>query len=633
MSSRLAGATAFACGLAAASTALANTAAEPGDLSRLSIEELANVEITSVSKRPERLADAAASVFVISNDDVRRSGAQSLAEALRLAPNLNVQRVDSTDYAISARGLNGFESSNKLLVLIDGRSVYSPFFSGVEWSQLHPPLPDLDRIEVISGPGGALWGANAVNGVINVTTRSAADTQGLLLEATGGTGDSSLFARYGGGLGATGAFRVYAEGRRFDDTLLAGADAGDGWEGAQAGFRTDFALTRDHVTVQGDAYYDDVPSADPARPQGKYEGSNLLARWTRTFDDESSLEVQAYYDRYERRARGILDGVITYDVEAQYAFQRGRHRIVAGGGYRRWNDKFANYVNGFVLDPPRREIDQGSLFIQDQIGFGDVTLTLGLKGEDNSYSGLEWMPSARLAWKASETGMVWAAVSRAVRNPSRLDRELVFPPFLLRSDFEPERLVAYELGYRGRPAERLSLSATLFYHDYEGLRSTEPTPGGPFPLHIGNGLEGETWGLEAWGDFDVTEGWRLSAGLSTLGKDFRRSSGSGDVSSMASIGHDPAFQGFIRSQARLSQTLDLDLRLRYVSEVPREQVGGYLDAPAYAEADARLGWRVNDHVELSIAGVNLLDAAHLEATEPRRTEARRSVQARLRLNW
>lgn len=624
----LAGATA---GLFGAS--IAHAAVADDELARLSLEDLSNLEITSVSKRPERLSAAAASVFVLGNDDLRRSGVQSLPEALRLAPNLNVQRVDALDYGISARGLNGFESANKLLVLIDGRSVYSPFYGGVEWSQNHLALPDIDRIEVISGPGGALWGANAVNGVINVVSRSAALTQGGLFDVVAGTGDDTVIARYGGRLGQAGAFRIYAQAYQRADTRISGRDANDGWEGAQIGFRTDFASAASHLTVQGEVYHDDVPSGVPGAPEGKLEGGNLLGRWAWRFQSGSTLEVQAYYDRSERRARGVFDGVITRDLQVQHSVQRGRHALVMGGGYRQWDDKFANYVNGFVLDPPRRSTTLANLFLQDQIEFGDLTATLGVKAEHNSYSGTEWLPSARLAWRVSETGMVWGAVSRAVRNPSRLDRELVFPPFLLPSEFEPERLIAYELGYRGQPTPRLSLSATVFYHDYEGLRSNEITPVTIIPVRIGNGLEGETWGVEAWGDFDATPNWRLSAGVTALGKDIRIAPGSLDRSSLAAGGHDPKVQASVRTQNRLTSFLDLDIRLRFVGETSRELTGGYLDAPAYLDADARLTWRLNERVEMALAGFNLLDESHPEATEPRRTEARRSVQARLRVHW
>jgi iron complex outermembrane receptor protein len=599
----------------------------------MSIEELSNVEITSVSKRPERLADAAASVYVLTNDDVRRAGIDTIAGALRLVPSLNVQRVDAVDYAIAARGLNGFESTNKLLVLIDGRSVYSPFFSGVEWSQLHPDLIDLDRIEVVSGPGGTLWGANAVNGVINIVTRPADLTQGPAAVATASDGSQSYTARYGGRLGEAGAFRVY--GRAFERAASRrnGASARDGWDGAQVGFRSDFDLGTERMTIQGDAYHDRVPSQIPTSPKGKLVGQNVLGRWTHTSSPDAEFEVQAYYDRYERIARGILDGVKTYDVQAQQRLRAGRHQLVFGAGHRVWSDRFFNYVNGFTLDPPNKRVQLSNAFVQDQLTFDDLTLTLGVKAEHSSFSGTEWMPSARLGWRVNETTLLWGAVSRAVRNPSRLDRDLVFPPILVRSSFDPERLIAYELGYRGQPTRRLSVSATVFRHDYEGLRSTASTPVTVVPFRIDNGLEGESWGLEAWGDFQVTEGWRVSAGFSTLGKDFRVSEGFTDRSNLASVGHDPKFQGQLRSQARLTERLDLDARFRYVDDVPAERTAGYLDAPAYAEADLRLSWRVTDRVEVSVAGINLLNASHPEATEPRRAEFRRNYQVALRYGW
>lgn len=606
----------------------------PLDLSRLSLEDLSNIEITSVSKRPERLADAAASVYVISNDDVRRSGVQSLPEALRLAPNLNVQRVDALDYGISARGLNGFESANKLLVMIDGRSVYSPFFAGVEWSQLHPDLTDLDRIEVISGPGGALWGSNAVNGVVNVVSRPADLTQGVAVTLSSSNTSQFATGRYGARLGDLGAYRVYLRGyERGGSRRAGGGDAGDDWGGGQVGFRADLGAGQDRVTLQGDVFHDDVESMAPARPDGKLEGGNVLARWTRSAGEAAEFEVQAYYDRYERRARGILDGVITYDVQAQQRLVLGRHKLVLGVGYRRWSDKFDNYVNGFVLDPPRDRNDLANAFAQDQISLGDVTVTLGVKAEHSSFSGTEWLPSARLAWRAADHTLLWGAVSRAVRNPSRLDRDLVFRPFLERSAFEPEELVAYELGYRGRPVPHFSLAATVFYHEYAKLRSSESTPGTGLPIRIGNGLEGETWGLEAWGEYELGEHWRLSGGGSTLGKDFRASTGSTDRSNLAATGHDPALQLFLRSQARLSDQMDLDLRLRHVARVPAERTPGSLRAPAYTELDARVSWRLSEQIEVSLAGFNLLDASHPEATEPRRTEMRRSVQVALRYGW
>jgi iron complex outermembrane receptor protein len=604
------------------------------DLSRLSIEELADVEITSVSKRPERLGEAAASVYVLSHGDLRRSGVQTFPEALRMAPNLSVARVDALDYAISARGLSGFESSNKLLVLIDGRSVYSPFFAGVEWSQQHVLIDDVERIEVISGPGGTLYGANAVNGVVNVISRSSADTQGLLVNLTAGTTDSTASARYGGRLGETGAFRVYATGYERGDLYRAsGEEARDGWRGFQVGFRSDFDLGHASLTVQGDLHRNDINllTGQPASGDGHFDGENLLARYERRLEGGAVLSVQAYYDRYERRARGVYDTVETVDLEAQHAFEVGRHRIVAGGGYRAWRDDFRNLVNAFTLDPLSRELGLGNVFVQDQIALrDDLTLTMGLKAEHNSFTGLDWAPNVRLAWRVSETNLVWGAVSRAFRNPSRLDRELVFPGILVKGGFQPEVLIAYELGWRGRPTERLSASATIFRHDYDGLRSNERPAASPLPLWLGNGLEGETWGVEAWADYEMTPRWRLSAGLNSLGKEVRRQSWSRDASFLAAGGVDPDWQAVLRSQAQLTDSVDFDVRVRAVSGIEDTPPGGVIGVGGYAEADARVAWRVTENVELSVAGFDLLHDHHPEAAEARRTEVGRRFQAGLR---
>lgn len=615
----------------------AGRAESTDDLSRLSLEELASLEVTSVSRRPEPISGAAASVFVLNNDDVRRSGAQSLPDVLRLAPNLTVTRVDALDYTVSARGLHGFESSNKLLVLVDGRSVYSPFFAGVEWTQINAPLADIDRIEVISGPGGALWGANAVNGVINITSRSAFETQGVLVDAAAGSGDDAVTVRFGARIGETLAGRFYV--RAFDraDSLdREERNFGDGWSGVQAGFRTDLDRGRDRFTLQGDVYRSDLYllSGVPAAGDGGLEGGNLTGRWDRAFGDDSRLSVIAYRDRYERKARFLLDTVTTDSIAAQYAFARGRHQLVVGGEYRRWRDDFFNFIGGFVLDPLSDENDLSSIFVQDQIALrDDLTLTLGVKAENSSFSGLEWLPTGRLAWRPSLRQTIWAAASRSVRTPSRLDRDLVFRPLTEKGDFQPEELVAYEIGWRGRPSDRLSLSAALWRHEYDGLRSVEPTPVTTTPLRLQNGLEGETWGLEAWSEFDVRPGWRLSAGLNLLDREFRRSPGGNDRSAMASTGADPHAHGYVRSQWTVGDRLEIDLRLNAMDEIERPASNVYDGAPGWVDADARVAWRLTDTVELSVAGFNLLHGSRQEGAERRAREVRRSVQAGLRVSW
>ena len=493
-------------------------------LSDLSIEDLANVQITSVSKQPEPLSAAPSSVYVITNDDIRRSGAQSLAEALRLAPNLHVARIDALDYAISARGLNSFESANKLLVLIDGRSVYSSLFSGVDWDQQHVMLEDVERIEVISGPGGTLWGANAVNGVINVITRDARETDGLLVSVSGGTLDSVANVRYGGAFNG-GGWRAYVSGyQRGSMETATGLDVNDGWDGVQAGFRTDMALGPNGLTLQGDIHDNEIDQSIGL--PGYVRGGNLLARWERRFEDASTLEVQAYYDRIRRKARGIYDALDAVDLQAQHAFRwRGRHQIVWGGGYRVHEDDFANFLNAFVINPLSKRTTLAHLFVQDRIALTpNLDLTLGVKYEDSSYTGADWLPNARLSWRVAERAMLWAAVSRVVRTPSRLERDLVFPGIVVNGTFGTEKLVAWEAGYRGRPLADLSLSVSVFYNQYEDLRSNNFSPGGVLPVFVGNSVEGETWGVEAWGDWAVTPKWRLGAGFTALEKDFRTTS-------------------------------------------------------------------------------------------------------------
>lgn len=626
-----------AAGLALAGPAAAQEYAQL-DLSGLSLEELANVEITSVSKRPEPVGQAPASVFVVSNDDIRRSAAQSLPEALRLAPNLHVARMDANDYAISARGFNGFETSNKLLVLIDGRSIYTPFHSGVLWDAHQVMLEDVERVEVISGPGGALWGANAVNGVVNVISRSARDTQGLLFSAAGGEVDKNAAVRYGGRMGEAGAFRVYAMGyERGHSLTLAGEDLNDEWDGAQAGFRLDLDAGGGVATLQGDVYYD--------RPadEGYLRGGNVLGRWSRALANGSTVEVQAYVDKTVRytpavgaAVPSVYESVETIDLEFQQAFAKGpRHAIVWGGGYRSITDEFLLgqiLIGGVVfpyleMDPPHRRLELANVFVQDEIALGDdLSLTLGLKLEHGAYSDLEYLPSARLAWRPTDQSLLWAAVSRAVRTPSRVERDLAWEGVIQPHVFETETLVAYEGGYRAQMFGRTSLSVSVFYNQYDDLRTNEAVPPGPLPIAVGNGLEGESWGTEIWGGYDVTDSWRLSAGFTALRKDFREKAGHDDGATPVSTGNDPEHQFLLRSQANLFSSLELDLMLRAVDELP---VGFVVDD--YVELDAKVGWRVTPETEVYLAGTNLLDEARREAGE-RTTQAliRRNIQAGLR---
>jgi iron complex outermembrane recepter protein len=601
------------------------------DVYELSIEDLLNTEVTSVSRRAETLSEAAASIDVITSEDVRRSGAQNLPEVLRLARNLEVAQIDAQRYAISARGFNNYEASNKLLVLIDGRSVYTPLYSGVFWDQQHVPLDDIDRIEVVSGPGGTLWGANAVNGVINIITKNAADTQGLFAEAFAGGNDQRVDARYGGSFGASGHFRVFVSGHALGPTLTLTADeANDDWSSAQGGFRADWGGADNTFMAQGALFSDDLDAG------GGREGGHVQGSWRRVLDDGSSFEVQGYYasenrDAALRATPGTFDSSATWDLSVQHNRRFGQmHQIVWGAGYRNVDSEFINTLNPAGFDQPRRTLETSNVFVQDQISLQEnLALTLGLKLEDHTFTGLEYMPNVRLAWRPSDEFMVWGAISRAVRTPSRIDEELTFigfPGFIQTFTFQSEELLAYELGLRFQPTANSTLSATLYQHDYDELRtsSLSPPPPGGFPVFVGNGLEGEIYGLELWGDVAINDDWRLSAGVTLLDQEFRTDPLSSDVNGS---GDDPSYQFFLRSHANLSQQLTLDLHLRAIDEV-------HPLVPAYVELDARFGWRLSERVEIALAGRNLLDEAHPESFDiAPLLQARRSVAVSARVSY
>ena len=588
----------------------------PGDLKEKSLKELMEVIVTSVSKKPEKLSEAASAITVITQEDIRRSGATSLPEALRLAPNLEVAQVDSHEWAISARGFNS-TTANKLLVLIDGRSVYTPLFSGVFWDVQDTLLEDVDRIEVISGPGATVWGANAVNGVINILTKSARDTQGFLLYGGGGTQERAFGGlRYGGQLGTNAYYRIYAKYFNRDDTPLPnGVDGQDAWQLGQGGFRVDwYPGEANQFTFQGDGYGGAIDQ--PANGDIRVAGGNLLGRWSHTFSEESDLKVQFYYDRTHRLVPlTFAEDLDTYDFDLQHRSRLGeRQDIVWGLNYRLSEDRVANTPNfGFL--PARLSFQLFSAFAQDEITLvrDRVRLTLGSKFEHNDFSGFEFQPSGRLSWTVTSRQTLWAAISRAVRTPSRIDRDFFVPanpPFALAGgpNFISEELLAYELGYRVRPIDQLSFSLATFYNDYSNLRSLEPGP----PSIIGNGLKGETYGAELAGNYQMTSWWRWQAGYTYLQEHIRLKSGSMDFNQGRGEGSDPQNQFFIRSSMDLPGKLTLDAALRYVDVLHNIANGVRGTVPSYVELDARLSWTPIDNLELSVVGQNLLDRQHPE---------------------
>ncbi|HEX8482601.1 MAG TPA: TonB-dependent receptor [Allosphingosinicella sp.] len=596
------------------------------ELRDLSIEQLAQIEVRSASKQSEPISRAPTSIFVITGNDIVRSAATSLPEALRLAPNLQVQQLDARQYAVTSRGFNGAESSNKLLLLIDGRSAYTTLNSGVLWELHSPLLEDIEQIEVISGPGGTLYGPNAVNGVVSVATRDARETRGGLVRGTAGPHERTLGLRYGASLGGSGAFRIYANGLDREN-MPAGAapDNDDGITGWQAGLRADFGGDSDHLTVQGDVFNTDVDLL----PGDGDRGHNLLARWTRGLGERDKIQVQAYYDDYSRRFILVRDALETFDVEAQLNSRRGSHDFVLGGGIRTTRDKFINNLNGFHLDPESRRLWILNAFAQDRIALTDqLDVIAGVKLERSSFSGVQVLPNLRLAWRPSERATLWGSVSRAVRTPSRIDRQLVFLPLLAQAtNFRSEKLIAFEAGYRGQPGPATTLSVSLFYNLYDDIRTTEFT-GDPLPIRLQNSLKGSTYGAEAWLTHQLSARWRASLGVAALDKDFRLKNGAVDLANRASLGADPDYQIIARSQLDLTDRLQLDLGLRAVDDLGASGMGGYV------EGDARLAWRVSRLLELYAAGNNLLHDSHLESNDTQRAQRiERSVYIGTRLRF
>lgn len=608
--------------------AFAQPAAQ-GDLADLSLEELANLQITSVSRRAERLADAPASVFVITREDIRRSGATSLPEALRLAPNLQVARIDARQYAIAARGFNGTAASNKLLVLIDGRTVYTPLFSGVFWDAQDTFLDDVERIEVISGPGATLWGTNAVNGVINVITRRSSETLGTAAVAGVGTLERGAAARHGIALARGGAFRVYGKYLDRDNTVRAsGAAVPDAWHNGQAGFRADWGTAASGWTFQGDAYRGTIDQAAPG--DVRISGGNLLARWNETAAHGGRWQVQAYLDQSERDIPGTLEERLnTFDVEIQNAFQAAAgHFVTWGGGHRYSRDHVTNSA-ALAFLPADRTLRWTSLFAQDEIELRSrLRLTAGARVEDNPYTGAEFLPSARLAWKSPADSLIWGAISRAVRAPSRIDREFFAPaqpPFAIAGgpDFRSEVSNVFELGYRSAPSPAFSYSATVFHSIHDHLRALEPGPGGA--LVLGNEMEGSSTGLEAWGSLRAAENWRLSAGVTLLDQDLRLKSAPADPSSLRVAGNDPQRQLTLRSALDLGERRELDVFLRHVGSLPDPAV------PEYTAVDTRYAWKPGRELELSVTVKNLFDQRHPEfGAAATRSEIERGVFFALR---
>ena len=603
-------------------------AEEQPDLANLSIEQLAQIKVTSASKQVEPLSRAPAALYVITDADIENSGVTSLPEALRLAPNLNVQQVDASQYAISARGFNGVQAGNKLLVLIDGRSIYTPLGDSVLWNLHQPLLEDIQQIEVISGPGGTLYGPNAVNGVVNITSKNAHDTIGTLVRGTAGPDERSAAVRQGFALGPSGAVRVYADWQDRNGLPAAfGGPIDDDYRSWQTGFRSDFGGGLHNVTVQGDYFHSDADTG----PNDGANAYNLLARWSGVLSPSASFQLQSYVDWYKRRFTMVEDSLATFDNQAQLNLSAAGHEFVAGAGVRTTKDRFVNNLNPFQLDPTSRRLWVYNMFAQDRFNFTpELSVMGGIKVERSSFVGWQLLPNLRVAWQPSDRALLWAAVSRAVRTPSRIDRELEALPLLAPStDFTSEKLIALETGYRGQPASWLSLSVNLFYNFYSDIRTTELSPGGTLPIQLRNGIKGTTYGIEAWGSAQVLPWWRLKLGGSTLHKDLHARDGRVDLQPRNSLGIDPHWQVTGISEMDLTPKLKLTLDLRGVAHLdlpPR--------VPGYVEAGGQLAYQLTDAIVLFVAGRNLLHRTHLENGDPAGSQlAKRSIYAGTRLRF
>ncbi len=630
-------------------------AAAAQNLTELSLEQLGQAQVTSVAKKPQRLEDAAAAITVISQEDIRRSGLTSLAELLRLAPGVQVGQIDASTSAVGIRGFGG-RYSNKLLVLLDGRAAYTPAFGGVLWDTLDTPLEDIERIEVIRGSGGTLWGANATNGVVNIITRNAAATHGVLLSGGIGGQERRATARYGAPLGEYGDFRVYGKHTELLPYQRAsGAAAHDGMDIRQAGFRADWRIPGgDTLTAQGDAYDGNAdhsnslvtlapPYVAPLDFNTGVSGQNLLLRWNRALSANEDWTLQFYWDHYRRGDVQSRERRSTYDLDFQHRFRLGeRHDIVWGGGYRRSEGEFDNTFM-FSLTPARSADSLANLFVQDEIALArDLRLTLGSKFEHNDHSGLEIQPNARLLWRIDPRQTAWAAVSRAVRTPSSAERHarinIAAAPGTLVSIFGNDRLdaekaLSYEAGYRTHFSDGLTLDATVFHNEYRDLgTSVAMAPyfeNTPLPPHLvigslyGNDAEARSRGIELGGGWRIDERWTLKGSYTHLSLSTRLKSG-GSPTAPPRDGDTPMNQWQAHGQFQASRDLYFGASLHYRGALTAQSL------PAYTRADLQMRWRASRELEFALTARNLLDSRHLEylpLETPSATEVPRSVFA------
>jgi iron complex outermembrane receptor protein len=626
-----------------------------------------NIEVTSVSRKEEKLSKTAAAVYVINQDDIRRSGATNIPDLLRMAPGVDVAQIDANAWAISIRGFNN-RLANDVLVLIDGRTVYTPTTSGVFWDELDVPLIDIDRIEITRGPGGTVWGANAVNGVINIITKNAADTQGAVVSGGGGSqGAAQGLAQYGGGIGQIGTYRVF--GGYSNQGNLTASDgrsaAADGWDMFNGGFRSDWRLSpADSMTVQGDflqtsegqtisvVFANQLPLQRTFNDAVKFDSGNLLARWNHKLANGSDTALQVYFDRYNRDDLGVHEALNTLDLDFQQHLKPGtRHDIVWGAGYRLMAD---NHTDGYgkAYVPLSLTNSLFSTFIQDEIALShSLWLTLGSKFEHVPYSGFEYEPSAKFLWQPTHRQAIWVSASRAIVQPSREDVSLrvdqyTFPTpgggfgvaeVIGNPNTRAEQLFDFEAGYRVQLKRRFSLDLATFSSYYRDLLTAVPEapfpnsgPGSSyliFPFVFENIARAHTYGAEAAGTWTVTRRWRITPSLSAI--HLATSNNADGTNVPEDADNTPQLQAQIRSSFDLSKNLEWDLSAWHIG---RLRDGGDGAVPAYNRLDTRFAWRLGEFTEFSVVGQNLLTPLHAEfhnAYEVRRTLVERSAFGRI----
>jgi iron complex outermembrane receptor protein len=635
-----------------ATTKISAQATSQSDLSQVSLEDLMNIKVTSVSKTDQKMSEVAAAIFVISDEDIRRSGATNIPDLLRMVPGMDVSQINANTWAVSARGFDG-QFSNKLLVLIDGRAVYTPLLGGVNWDTQDVPLEDIDRIEVIRGPGATIWGANAVNGVINIVTKKAEDTKGSLVSGGGGTvGKGFGTVQYGGSFPGDTSYRIFV--KYLNNGSLPDADGAigeDNWNLLHGGFRADKNVgTKDSLTVQGDMYTGeegasiihiysiDPPVVDDLNVNTEMSGGNILARWNHTFSSRSDTTLQFYYDSYKRSGPESAESRKTIDFDFSHHIDWGsRQDVVWGGGYRRtWDTDIGTIDQAF--NPSSIALQLFTLFVQDTFALRPdrLFLTAGTKVEKSYFSGYDLDPCVRLAWTPSKTMTLWGAISIAARSADRRDTDLnaaltVFPDpggsntpvevvLFGNPKFMNEHVVAFEAGFRTQPNTRLSVDVSTFFNRYDHLESLEPgtemfqpSPAPArflIPLTFGNLLYGTTEGGEISANFKLTDRWTLSPSYAYLQLHLHLQPSSQDNASVAEDqGSSPQHQAQLRSHVDLSHGLLWDTNAYFVSALPAQSVR------SYTRIDTQLRWRFTEGGEISLVGQNLLGDNHVESID------------------